>query len=283
MYNKLWKVSVTGGLALMMCATNVVASNMGLYLGLQGGYSGTTVDSLPQSLVDQDLTNVVSTIPGSLTQVNGSSITINAITVDAANVTSFVNKTSDEVFAGKIYVGYQFFPNLALEFGYFNFRNISASYDSTLNAATTVTYDGGNVTPVTATVGSDSRKDNIQQYAVDLLVKGIMPLGNGFELYAKLGAALVFTKVHTEIGISNFQNITADGIPYTLASPLGFSTSSTHTGSNSYPEIGVGASYSVSPTFAVDVAYSRIILSQTSNNNINFTSLGIIYSSAALL
>ena len=81
-----------------------------------------------------------------------------------------VFNTNENALAGRIFTGYQFNPNFALELGYLQFGK------------TTVTDD---VTGARASVTENS---------IDIMAKGILPLNEKFNLYGKLGAAYVTAK-----------------------------------------------------------------------------------------
>jgi hypothetical protein len=225
-------------IAILAMAADVYAANLGNYIGLQFGYSNTNQNGLPSSDVVPDVDSVLHTSPSSVT------------------VTSFSNKRRDNVFAGRLFAGYQFYSNLAIEMGLTQFRNSSLSYDATVNTSSPVT-----------------RKDDIQLYVLDLMFKGSMSFNYGFDLFAKFGGALVYTRDQKQITVGNVGYV--NGNPEQLQT----SASTTHTtrSGRAYPAVAVGGSYYFVSDISADITYSRIIANSGSNNNISFTSIGVTY------
>ncbi len=141
--------------------------------------------------------------------------------------------------AGRLFAGYQFDQNWAAEFGYTKFSNVKAKFD--------YPYFTGTQT--------------LKEHAFDLVAKGILPLQNGFNMYGKLGAAL--------ISMDPSGSATVDGV---TASGTG------DTQNKVYPTFGVGVSYDITPNVPVDISWNRI--QKTGGGNIqstNFFSAGIAY------
>ena len=100
-----------------------------------------------------------------------------------------VTTIDDDGFGGRLYGGYQFTENWAVELGW------------TLYADTDVTVGG--------------TKTDMSQWAIDLVAKGIIPLSNGFSVYGKLGPAYVDSDRGGSLG--------SDEDEFTLAYGLGTS------------------------------------------------------------
>ncbi len=111
-------------------------------------------------------------------------------------------------------VGYRFTKNWAAEAGY-------SHYSTTTGDA--LTYSNG-------TTGVSG---NLKEDSYDAYVKGILPLANEVDLYAKVGVAHVLAKTKTSAGFSK-------------------------TRSGTKPAFAGGATYNVNNNFAVDASYNRI-------------------------
>lgn len=125
----------------------------------------------------------------------------------------------DRGLAGRVFVGYQFNENWAAELGYTKFHN--TKYDDI-------------VAPPGVVIPSEDDEDDasIKASAVDLVAKGILPLGNCFNLYGKLGAAYLITSG----GDDEFEE-----------------------GKNKLePTFGAGISYDITPNVPVDLSWNRI-------------------------
>lgn len=117
-------------------------------------------------------------------------------------------------FGQRSLVGYRFTKNWAGEVGY-------GHYSTTTGDA--LTYSNG-------TTGVSG---NLKEESYDAYVKGILPLADEVDLYAKAGAAYVSAKTKTSAGFSK----TRSGVK---------------------PAFAGGATYNVDNNFAVDVSYNRI-------------------------
>lgn len=149
--------------------------------------------------------------------------------------------------AGRIFGGYQFNPNLALELGWARFGN--------LNDKITLGSSDGVVS------SSTILKTNV----VDLLVKGSLPIADQISLYGKLGAAYV----------RESWEVSANG-------NYGRTVYRLNRSGNDHrvlPEASVGVSYAFTDNVAADVFYTRI--QKVGNNSpiesINFAGVGLSY------
>lgn len=115
--------------------------------------------------------------------------------------------------AGRASAGYQFDQNFAVEAGYTQFSNTS--------------FPGGG---------------KIQQYAADLVGKGILPITRSFSAFGKVGAAYVNAKASG----SGAPGVTKDIF---------------------LPTFGAGVSYDVTPNIPVSIGWDRI---QKVGNSTNF-------------
>jgi opacity protein-like surface antigen len=129
--------------------------------------------------------------------------------------TPVLTKPSDKGFAMRMYWGYQFVDYLAIESGY------------------------GYLSPETYNIPNGNSPE-LRMQMLDFLGKGILPLWWGFNVYGKVGAALVF---YNQGGLL-------------APNPAGKSGSS---GMTMRPEIGAGVSYSFNPNWSVDFSGTRIM------------------------
>lgn len=148
---------------------------------------------------------------------------------------------SNNGFAGRLAIGYQFNPYLAIETGYLQLGS----------------------TAVNGTVEKQPLKLKLRENAFDLVGKGIYPICDNFNIYAKAGIAYLTTKVsaHTDATITSASNLPGNNLNKdTLA-----------------PEVGVGLSYNLASNIAVDTSWTHI---QTLNNrqgNVDFAAVGLNY------
>lgn len=150
-----------------------------------------------------------------------------------SDTTPSASSVDNNGIAGRVSGGYQFNENWAAELGYSRFSNTDFNKI-------------GGIPGFNATVKNE--------YAVDLVGKGILPLGNCFNLYGKLGAAYLSAE-----GTTNF----------------GGSSNTEH---KVYPTFGVGVSYDITPNVPVDLSWNRI--QKVGSNDLPSTdlvALGIAY------
>lgn len=181
-------------------ATPCCDTGAGFVIGIQGGYGDTHWDNVFPSQG-----NTFTTTLGGNTLVATSS-----------------NSVDDDGFAGRVYAGYDFNHYFGLEAGYIYLPQAKT------NGSTVVTANG-------VVVASSSFSTTIDNYAVDLLAKLMVPVVNGFGLYAKAGGAYF----HSSGDFSTPE--------------FGGSDSTSHIG----PAFGVGASYEIIPNLALDLSWMR--------------------------
>lgn len=219
----------------------VLAEHIGTYIGLQAGYTNTNQNSLTSADALSDFHQIASTVPSSVGNINTSN----------AYVTNFTEKTSDNVFTGRLYAGYRFHSNLAFEGGLTAFRTITLSYDAKIKSGVGIVDLSNNT--------------STQQYAVDLLFKGILPFDSGFDLYSKLGVTLLLARTDEQIDLNHVPHSTG----FTLIE------NGTRT-SKGYPTLAVGGEYFFSEGTGVNIEYSKILVSSSSKNNYDLLSIGVI-------
>ncbi len=117
-------------------------------------------------------------------------------------------------FGERILLGYRFMQYFAAEAGYTNYG----------------TATGGNLTYTNGT-NADGK---IKEQSFDLYAKGILPIAQEVDLYAKAGMGVISSKTTTTAGFSKSRSVTRPGL-------------------------AGGASYNITKNFAADVSYNRIV------------------------
>lgn len=151
-----------------------------------------------------------------------------------------LNKSSSENgLAGRLYLGYQFQTYLAVELGYTLFNDdegkISASGHLPI----------GNF--------SFEDKTTISEHAVDLSLKGLLPLGDsGFTLYAKGGAAYITAEFETKT------QLVGGALIGSLTPNFTAPASDKHTENSFRPVYGAGISYNLNDNLSMDISWTRI-------------------------
>ena len=150
--------------------------------------------------------------------------------------------------AGRLGIGYQFNPNLAVELGY-------------LQLPTLKTTTPGGTIPSGAWLipGTETLKQN----AIDVAAKGILPITDKFNAYAKLGVAYLTSTVTSKFnGIKGNQNEYFNIAKHKFA-----------------PEVGLGVSYNVTNNVFVDTSWTHIQpMGKSRPGNVDFAAVGIGYS-----
>jgi OmpA-OmpF porin, OOP family len=232
LYNNFIRGMLITGSSLFL-ASNLYAATPGVYVGGQLGAGNIN----QKGFTKQDVVDI------NQYALNGHSYTL-------TNVRASANDKYN--LAGRLFVGYQIDPTFAMELGYTQFGKVNSSASGTLN------YSGNRY--------NENFHYSVQSKAIDLVGKAIYPVGNGFNVYGKLGAAYIMEKATY---YSQFVT-PADGT----------SSLKAHASANKiYPTFGVGASYDITPNVAADVSYSRIQkISGGSIPSTNFIGAGLIYS-----
>ncbi len=170
---------------------------------------------------------------------------------------SFSSSSKDTGIAGRAFVGYQFNPYFATEFGYTQFSNMTTRASGV--SVTTPTFAPFTVIGINAS-------GKVKTHAFDLVGKGILPLSNGFSLYAKAGAALITSQA------SESETLTIMGLPGTIAS-------ASQTTNKIYPTFGAGVSYDITSHLVTDLSYNRIqkVGSSDAVASTDFVGLGLAY------
>lgn len=147
---------------------------------------------------------------------------------------------NQNLWAGRLYVGYQVDCHWAAEAGWSGFTDPKA-YGSAITTDPDAPVSGDGLTNFTGSVHANQW---LQTNAVDLVIKGSLPLQNNFSAYVKLGAAYLMVRKE--------QNLT-----YTDAA--GTVQSSNNTNQNRWlPTYGLGLAYEFMPNVSADLAWNRI-------------------------
>lgn len=211
MLKKIITVSVLGASALGMMTAN--AATNGIYVLGQAGYANT-------HMKDKIVTPLSS---------KGSGFSI-----------------PNTGFAGRLAIGYQFNPNIAVELGYLQLQK----QKGTFKLAPTSWYVPGTET--------------LQQNAIDLVAKGILPISDKFNVYGKVGVAYLTSMITSHFEGQGKRNTNAafNIAKHKLA-----------------PEVGLGVTYNVTNNIFVDTSWTHIQpLGKNRPNNIDVASVGIGYS-----
>lgn len=212
MIKKIMAVSVLGVSALGVMAAN--ATTNGVYVTGQAGYAVTHM---------KNTLSFDPVFPGGKTMPNGG-------------------------VAGRLAIGYQFNPNLAVELGYLQLPKLKATTPHTPN------YYAGLIT--------------LKQNAIDVAAKGILPINDKFNLFGKIGVAYLTSDVDYLNEDTGNNNNNWGGDNFGIAK---------HQWA---PEAGIGVSFNVTPNAFVDTSWTHIqpIGGKNKPGNIDFVAVGIGYS-----
>ncbi len=138
--------------------------------------------------------------------------------------------------AGRLAIGYQFSPNWAVEMGYLQLAQQKANVKSTI-ATPSIT---------------------LNQHAFDVVGKGIIPVTNKFDIYAKAGMAYLVNNLKGN-EISGGQSIVKPLAKHSWA-----------------PEAAIGATYNITSNVFIDTAFTHIQpMGKNKPNNINMATVGL--------
>jgi len=209
MIKKIMTIGVLGASTLGMMAAN--ASPNGVYVTGQLGYANTHMK--------------------------------NKIVLSGAEGSGFSipNNTS----GGRLALGYQFNPYLAVEMGYMRLLK----QKGTLKLAPTSAWAAGSET--------------LAQNAFDVAAKGIIPISDKLNIYGKIGVAYLTSTITSDFNsIQNNQNDYFGIAKHKFA-----------------PEAAVGVSYNITHNVALDTSWTHIQpLGKNRPGNIDFVAVGIGYS-----
>ena len=229
MLKKVLTTAVLGVSALGVMAANAAAP--GVYVTGQLGYANTHMN---------DKTKIAD-IKGNF-----------PFTANAADATNLSNNG----FAGRVALGYQFNQNFAVEMGYLQLNK------KKVNGTVPDAVAGGDAT----LPASLSMHEN----AVDLVGKGILPLTDKFNVYGKLGVAYLTTTINGKGDI----DVNGANVPATF-DLNGVAKISKHKWA---PEAAIGVSYDITPNMSVDTSWTRIQpMGSNRPGSIDFVAVGLGY------
>lgn len=238
--NKIIKLAIVCAFSLAGTSIASASSNPGFYVGGQLGVGDTHLEA--------------NNLPGT-PSVNAM---VNSFTNYGWN--SWTKATHSDSFglAGRIFAGYQFTPNWAAELGYTKFTNADIHGSYVGNG----TSSNPNIT------GGYSYRGVMQEDAIDLVGKGILPLRDGFSLFGKLGVAYV----QQDLVRNDVESVTVNGVS-------GGSEGQRYAKAiNRFmPTFGAGVSYDITPQVPIDLSWMHIQKVGNEFGNADLVALGIAY------
>ncbi|WP_218813311.1 outer membrane beta-barrel protein [Rickettsiella endosymbiont of Dermanyssus gallinae] len=249
MLKKIITTAVLGVSALGVMAAN--AATPGVYVSGQLGYANAHMGN--KLNIANDINNIVS--PFSDDQ-------------DTLSVQSLgANKVSDNGLAGRLALGYQFSQNFAVELGYMQLHGGKTN----ANYAITDT----NIDPEYNNTVNVNGKLKLNQNAIDVAAKGILPIASNFNVYGKLGVAYLTTTVEANsISVTDAKNKPAN-FPIPSSMTLVPGDVAKHIWA---PEAAVGVSYDITPNVSVDTSWTHIQpVGKNRPGNIDFVAVGLGY------
>lgn len=153
---------------------------------------------------------------------------------------------SNNGLAGRAAIGYQFNQNFAVEAGYLQLSG------SKINS--NLKQDG-----IAANI-------KLQQNAIDIAGKGILPLANNINVYGKLGVAYITTNLTANATVPG-ASIAVDLNDYAKIAKHKWA-----------PEAAIGVSYDITPNVSLDASWTHIQpLGNNKPGNIDFAAVGVGY------
>lgn len=172
------------------------------------------------------------------------------ITKHAPNIKD--KNLSNNGLAGRVALGYQFNQNFAVEAGYLQLSGSKADL-------------GAYQLPHSDLVVQSTLK--LQQNAIDLVGKGIIPISNNVNVYGKLGVAYITTDIKGTAQTPGIPTINVD-----------LNDVAKITRHKWAPEAAVGVSYDITPNVSVDTSWTHIQpLGNNKPGNIDFVAVGLGY------
>lgn len=160
-----------------------------------------------------------------------------------------VKNLSNNGLAGRVALGYQFNPNFAVEVGYLQLNDKKADGKQNLHHGL-----------------PEEASFNLQQHAIDLVGKGIIPVSQNLNVYGKLGLAYLTSDVYSK---SNDEGVNVNV------------NLNEHTNIAKHkwaPEAAIGVSYDITPNVSVDASLTHIQpLGNNKPGNIDFAAVGLGY------
>ncbi len=275
--------------ALLFFSPLAQALSRGFYFGIQGGWANTNLPTLSAGEVQSDVEAAVASAGGTTRTVNGAPVRIASAGVEAFFPGGFHAQQKDNVYGGRIYVGYQLIDQLALELGFLHVRNQTTTYTASPVVVTNaIATSQGLAVPVAATFNSISRKDDYSDNALDFNIKAMTILWDPVYIYAKLGMAYMKVLERTTTTLASPTNViigsaTAPLPPFTTATviplpSLQYEAISSHNDLQLfYPTLGLGIAYAINCSFNIDASWYRIVSRNNNIGNIDTYFIGVSY------
>ncbi len=177
--------------------------------------------------------------------------------------TSLSNLVNDGL-AGRLAIGYKLTPNLALEVGYLQLPSAELNLTAPLPPPQTTNTRS----LLSSGVPNDAFNSiSNKQHAIDLVVKGILPITHNVNIYGKLGAAYLTTQIQGKTTDEYAPPTSTD-----LNSRVGIDKRQWA------PEIAIGMGYDITSNVSVDTSLTHIqTIGNHRSGNIDFLAVGVAY------
>lgn len=255
-------------------SANAFASDDGFYAGVQGGYGNIGYDKhdlTPSS------TSIMYLLNSDLVNSNNIGDTYDIQKANLSTTSVQTSLSSNDNYAGRLFLGYQFNPYIAVEAGYTKYFEQIGTLSNFVDAGqigTGYAFGPINHTNATSNINVTNR---ISENVVDLAAKIIYPIPNSqFNIYTKVGAAYVIADVSSTV-----QKITVNAQDMN-SSQINTSSNDIQSGANPgirseiCPEISPGVSYDINNHLSAEVSWT-FIKGIDKVQNINFAGAGLTY------
>lgn len=254
---------------------NAYAADDGFYAGIQGGYgdTGYNKDDLSPSGAA-----VMSSLNSSLVSSNNIGNVYDIQNASLSTTSAQSSLSSNDNFAGRLFVGYQFNPYIAVEAGYTKYFE---------DVQSTSNYSGkgqigegiwlGPITYYNAKANLTLTNQISAENVADLNAKLMYPIANSpFSVYAKIGAAYVdpdqtVTVKNVVVHAQGMQSSAIASSPSDIAN-----NTNAEIDSEICPEISPGISYDINNHLSADVSWT-FIKGVGDVQNVNFAGVGLAY------
>ena len=213
---------ITFAAVMLGVATSTFAAKNSFYFGGQLGYSDSDYSASNQNLVNADVSFVDNTGSRLISTPLGTAKT----------------STDQDHLGGRVYLGYQFNKHFALESGYTQFGKTEVNNAYGLTSNRYINHDV-----------------DLNNAAIDLVAKGMLPVGHKFDLFAKGGVAYVDADTIDRPALVSFSHTSS---PFIVSNSASVTSYHEETTTKLLPTAGVGAEYTINPRLSMDLSYSII-------------------------
>lgn len=168
------------------------------------------------------------------------------------------NNLGNNGLAGRLAIGYQFNQNLAVEMGYLQLQQ-------------------GKSGKITVSDKNDPQNIlaqghiTLNQAAIDIAAKGIVPLANNFNLYGKVGVAYLNTTIDLKGKIKPTDQSEING-------KVNLNDLANIKKSQWAPEVAIGVSYDLTQNVSIDTSWTHIhTIGKNRAGNVDFFAAGVSY------